>query len=366
MLFIKDKLLIFFISLSVYWLFTDLTSVVPILCVIILSGLNTYLGSLRCKLITMIIYICLCAFDINFIYFSPLIMYDIAESIEYPLLYSLTAICLISTLYLKVFTLSELAPIFVMYCTSIHLKKRSTALGRLYHLHYTSKNQLEDTASFLEQKNRALLEKQNSEIHIATLNERNRIAREIHDNVGHLLSRCLLQIGALMVIAKKDEVLYSGLGQVKDTLTQAMNSIRSSVHDLHDESLDLKLELKKIIGSFTFCHINFEYDLTTSPDNEIKYSFIAIVKEALANVMKHSHATEVEVVVHEHPAFYQLVIKDNDLSHSNMAHTNLSHSGIGLHNMNDRITRLDGQFSIDTTNGFKIFITVPKKKGNVQ
>lgn len=141
-----------------------------------------------------------------------------------------------------------------------------------------------------------------------------------------------------------------------------MNSIRSSVHDLHDESLDLKLELKKIIGSFTFCHINFEYDLTTSPDNEIKYSFIAIVKEALANVMKHSHATEVEVVVHEHPAFYQLVIKDNDLSHSNMAHTNLSHSGIGLHNMNDRITRLDGQFSIDTTNGFKIFITVPKKK----
>lgn len=44
---------------------------------------------------------------------------------------------------------------------------------------------------------------------LATLNERNRIAREIHDNVGHLLSRSLLQVGALQVV-NRDETVRQG------------------------------------------------------------------------------------------------------------------------------------------------------------
>ena len=46
----------------------------------------------------------------------------------------------------------------------------------------------------LSQKNKALLEKQDYEIYNATLKERNRIAREIHDNVGHVLSRSILML----------------------------------------------------------------------------------------------------------------------------------------------------------------------------
>ena len=48
----------------------------------------------------------------------------------------------------------------------------------------------------LSQKNKALLEKQDYEIYNATLKERNRIAREIHDNVGHVLSKFILMLGA--------------------------------------------------------------------------------------------------------------------------------------------------------------------------
>ena len=49
----------------------------------------------------------------------------------------------------------------------------------------------------LQEKNKNLMEKQDYEIYLATLRERNRIAREIHDNVGHMLSRSILQMGAL-------------------------------------------------------------------------------------------------------------------------------------------------------------------------
>ena len=54
----------------------------------------------------------------------------------------------------------------------------------------------------LKEKNKELLEKQDYEIYTATLRERNRIAREIHDNVGHLLSRTILITGALKAVNK--------------------------------------------------------------------------------------------------------------------------------------------------------------------
>jgi len=60
-------------------------------------------------------------------------------------------------------------------------------------------------AMLLRQKNRELIEKQDYEIRLATLNERGRIAREIHDHVGHLLSRSILQIGALMVTKGREQ-----------------------------------------------------------------------------------------------------------------------------------------------------------------
>ena len=86
---------------------------------------------------------------------------------------------------------------------------------------------------------------------MATLKERNRIARDIHDNVGHLLSRSILQIGAAIIINKNEE-LNLNLNLIKDTLNEAMNSIRNSVHDLHDDSIDLQIEIQKLINNFSF------------------------------------------------------------------------------------------------------------------
>ena len=96
----------------------------------------------------------------------------------------------------------------------------------------------------LKSTNEAIARAQDSEIHIATLKERNRIAREIHDNVGHMLTRSLLQAGALMII-NKDEQLKEPLESLKTTLDNAMTSIRQSVHDLHDDSIDLRRRISR-------------------------------------------------------------------------------------------------------------------------
>lgn len=214
----------------------------------------------------------------------------------------------------------------------------------------------------LKQRNRSLLEKQDYEIHNATLQERNRIAREIHDNVGHLLSRCILLNGAIQTI-NQDKNCKESLSIMQDTLSQAMDNIRSSVHNLHDDSINLRENLEKLIHDFSFCPVELEYDLSTDIPSQIRYAFISITKEALTNISKHSNATKVQITLREHPAMYQLSIHDNGKKlprQISLEDANRDSAGIGLINMRDRINLLHGIFQVHTENGFQIFASIPK------
>ena len=207
----------------------------------------------------------------------------------------------------------------------------------------------------LSQKNKALQEKQDYEIYNATLKERNRIAREIHDNVGHVLSRSILMVGAAKTI-NKDPGMTAILKNLEDSLNHAMNSIRNSVHDLHDEAVNLEEVEKSLVHEFTFCSVQMVYDMTREVPREVKYCFISITKEAFANIMKHSNATKVQLILREHPGLYQLCIEDNGTD----AFYDPEKSGIGIVNMKERVNALGGTIQIFTDKGFRIFITIPK------
>lgn len=206
----------------------------------------------------------------------------------------------------------------------------------------------------LESRNVELIEKQNSEINVATLKERNRIAREIHDNVGHMLTRAILQVGALKVITH-EEVVGEQLEGLGDTLNTAMDNIRSSVHDLHDESVDMGKAIEDVIGRFPGLEVSFNYDVSGNVGNDMKYSFIAIVKEALNNTAKHSNGNKVNIAVTEHPGFYQLVIADNG---TDIAENYIG--GMGLSSIRERVRTLKGNINISTDKGFRISISVMK------
>lgn len=210
----------------------------------------------------------------------------------------------------------------------------------------------------MEQRNRELLEKQENEIYLATLRERNRIAREIHDNVGHMLSRSILQVGALATICK-EETIRQQLAGINDTLNQAMNSIRESVHDLHDDAIDLRQAAYEAVKDMRKNYdVHIEYDMSAHIPRNVKYCFIAIVKEGMSNIIKHSNADKVDIIFREHPGFYQLCIEDNgSVSHS----VKESDHGIGISNMRERVEALGGTLNIRQKNGFRIFATVRKE-----
>ncbi|MBR5945108.1 MAG: histidine kinase [Lachnospiraceae bacterium] len=242
--------------------------------------------------------------------------------------------------------LMSLLSLFIAYACLMIKGLKLRALGEA-----DDKRQLEE---LMEKRALDYKDKQDYEVHLATLKERNRIAREIHDNVGHLLSRALLMMGAIEAV-NEDKNLGEHLSVLKNTLSDAMDSCRVSVHDLYDDSIDLKGSLEKLVEEFKFCPVTLEYSSGPKINKDVKFAVAGVVKEALSNIAKHSNATQAKIIFMEHEKIYQLLIEDNGTSA-----TKGDGTGIGLNNMQDRITALGGTFYIRNENGFRIFATIPR------
>ena len=218
-----------------------------------------------------------------------------------------------------------------------------------------------ELTELLRNNNRSLIKLRDNEVYNATLRERNRIAREIHDNVGHLLTRCLLQMGALIVITK-DEDRKQQLKSVQDSINTAMTSIRESVHDLHDDSIDLRQKVDEILdGAKERFRVSLDYDVSSDVSAEIKLAFIGILKESVNNAVKYSNGDTLRVSVQEYPGFCRIMIHDNGKNPDNEQVESLS--GIGLSNMRERIASLGGSITIESSStGFRVFASVPKRE----
>lgn len=210
-------------------------------------------------------------------------------------------------------TISDSLPWFtcaVLCILAAAIQMQHQRYERLLREYHQVRDDTTETAILLQEKNKQLMKNQDYETELATLAERNRIAREIHDNVGHLLTRSILQVSALQVVYGNSPEIKEQLKSVKETLTDAMDNVRRSVHNLHEESIDLRQQLTRLTEDFTFCPVTLTFDSGSLP-REMNYAVIAIVKEALSNIARHSNASKASISILEHPSMYQIQIWDN-------------------------------------------------------
>lgn len=330
---------------------TDRMMIVSICVSIIYSCLTIYFDSFIITLLLFMVVLFFSLFNSTLPYFIPLLCYPFLHT-------SYTYICIPASfvIYLQRSNLNSfaIASICLLCILSFILKFRTDTYME-EHKHFEEIRQnLKDYNTNLNLKNRELIEKQDYEVTNATLNERNRIAREIHDSIGHTLSSSILQLAALTTIVQ-DEQIASHLEAVNERLTDGMNSIRASIHNIHDESIDLNLKIKEMVDSFDFCPIDYTYDVERDFSSKAKYALIYIVRESLTNIMKYSNATHVSLNILEMPAFYKIIIHDNGTSFSSSSIT----TGMGTVSMYDRVNSLGGTININKDNGYRIYITIP-------
>ena len=196
---------------------------------------------------------------------------------------------------------------------------------------------------------------------MAHLSERTRIARDIHDNVGHLLTRAIMQIQAGRVVAqsKGDQSTEQILDDVGKTLDEAMTTIRRSVHDLEDEGTDFASQMEDASSEASMGRLKVDLNngIETAPAPVCR-CLATIVREALTNTVRHSSARSAQVILRDLPAFWQMVVQDDGGSQQSQPDSR----GMGLADMEARARALGGTAnSGPNRQGWKVFVSLPKE-----
>lgn len=197
--------------------------------------------------------------------------------------------------------------------------------------------------------------------HQATLEERNRIAREIHDSLGHSLTALNLQLETALKLAQSNPAKSQAfLARAKELGSKALQDVRHSVstmrsHPLQQQSLAaaiavLAADFYRDNGVNPICQINLEYPV--NPD--ISTAIYRITQESLTNIAKYASATQVKLELTTTRDNLQLKIEDNGKGFDLQQNT----TGFGLQSMRDRTLALGGVFNINTAPNLGCQITV--------
>lgn len=320
------------------------------------------------------VYIIAAVFVPPFVPFAPLAFYDIARRVRRERIWPALAIgavfvcALVADLRGGALTTRTLLLTTILSVAATLLSLRTAQLEREQERMRRTRDKLQERALALEARNRDLADRQDYEVELATLAERARIAREIHDNVGHQLTRASLQAEALRVVHADEPGVAADFADVKRTVDEALQLVRTSVHALNDNAVDLSVQLEHIVEgahSDGGPQIELEVMAEHAPAN-VANCFAAVLREALSNTMRHACAQTVTVRCMEHPSFYQLIVTDDGVGEVQASGRGTA-EGMGLASMRERIEALGGTFTAGPragAGGWRVFATVPKQQGD--
>ena len=319
-------------------------------------------------------YIMVAVFVPSFVPFAPLALYDIARRVRREHVWVALGAGAIFVCALVAYAHAGALPTRALLLTAILsvaatlLSLRTAQLEREQERMRRTRDELQERALALEARNRDLADRQDYEVELATLAERARIAREIHDNVGHQLTRASLQTEALRVVHANEAGVAADFADVKRTVDEALQLVRSSVHALNDNAANLSVQLERIVEgarSDGGPQIELEVLAEHAPAN-VANCFAAVLREALSNAIRHACAHAVTVRCMEHPSFYQLIVTDDGAGGAQASGRNVT-GGMGLGSMRERVEALGGTFTAGPragAGGWRVFATVPKQQGD--
>jgi signal transduction histidine kinase len=243
------------------------------------------------------------------------------------------------------------AVLFVVVFTNLSINERK------------ARQKAEQLTVDLEAANRQLAEYAIQAEELATIEERNRLAREIHDNLGHYLTVVNVQIGAAKVLMDKDGDKAKEALDKAQTLTQeGLQAVRQSVAALREspmgqrplpEAISLLTETTSQAGIVTEFSVQGELRPLS---NQVSYALYRVVQEGLTNVRRHARASRVDLLLDfSQTDEVRLQIEDNGVG------TAVSDSGFGLLGIRERVHLLNGKCDIQTApgEGFKLYVTIP-------
>lgn len=203
----------------------------------------------------------------------------------------------------------------------------------------------------------------------ATLQERNRLAGEIHDSVGHYLTAQSIQLeNTALFLAEDPTKAASYLAKARQLGKEALANIRFSVATLKKNPMQERsptASFEQLISDFksnTNLEVVYKIDLASPLSNEFGLSLFRITQEALTNITKHSQATQVILDLNSTEERVLLTIEDNGCGFDPDRNT----TGFGLQGMQERTAALRGKIAIasEPQQGCRISVEIPLSLSN--
>ncbi|MDO4943267.1 MAG: sensor histidine kinase [Lachnospiraceae bacterium] len=191
--------------------------------------------------------------------------------------------------------------------------------------------------------------------------ERNRIAREIHDTLGHTMTGLSAGIDAcIAMIDYSTEATKQQLIVISRVARQGLLDIRRSMNKLRPDTLEkrtLEEAIQKLINdTMQMSDVSIQYQSTLdsmSFKSDEEDTIFRIVQESITNAVRHGKASYISISMQKAGKWLVIRINDNGKGCQEI------HSGFGLTHMRERVQMLHGVVSFDGSHGFKTLVMIP-------
>lgn len=250
--------------------------------------------------------------------------------------------------------------LFIIYCIFMIQQQKGTIedINRL-------NEEIRKTNEDLQNANNQLEEYAKITEKMGQTKERNRLAREIHDTLGHTLTGISVGIDAcIATIEAAPQDTKTHLEKISEVARNGLLDIRRSVNELKPDALEhLSLEVaitKMITDMKSITDMQIFFDNRTKElnfDEDEESAIYRVVQESLTNAMRHGHASRVWIVMEKKDGEIELSIRDDGIGCNKIV------SGFGTKHIMERIHMLNGSVEYKSDNGFTVIARIPVRWG---
>ena len=184
--------------------------------------------------------------------------------------------------------------------------------------------------------------KRNEHINILLAeNERNRIGQDLHDSIGHTFVMLKLKAELAEKYLEKNniEAAKQELGEISKISKESMNNTREIINKLKQRSIEEELHIIEDIMTMSNIQINVKNNIFSKPTTVQEWTLTMILKELANNVIKHSNATECDIIINEDKEQYSLLFSDNGCGFEKI-------NGEELKSIKERLKAVNGEVNI--------------------
>nr|WP_283246407.1 sensor histidine kinase [Paenibacillus sp. Marseille-Q4541] len=230
---------------------------------------------------------------------------------------------------------------------AFRIKNEATALSKLHYQQLSIVHaELEQAHVELQEAHLKLEEATVDSLRFAVLEERSRIARDIHDSIGHGLTSVIVQLQALpYVIKANSDEADATVRSVLEVARNCLKDVRKVVHEMAEDGTDSGIialkSLVKQVQEQSGLPIKFTSSSTlTLWEHYLSEALYRILQEALTNVIRHAEASRVLVSIQEVDTDIVMTISDDGKFNAQ----DIVRPGFGMNGMKTRCERLQGTF----------------------